>query len=176
MFASAKIQQKQAIALREALAPFLDSDEGFHEVVRYLLTIVSRCTIPEPGTTSPFIMLHPKQFIAVANWLAANSKRPAKALHTWIVLLGHFKKHTGEITLTRDQIAEKVNVHPNTIGTVMREMVRYGAIFSKREKIPGLRGPGKVVYYMNKHVAETGSRATKEELDKIPKPGADEES
>ena len=53
----------------------------------------------------------------------------------------------------------------------MNELVKFGAIFAEREKIAGMRGPGFVRYYMNKHVAEVGSRATQEELALIPKPG-----
>ena len=36
----------------------------------------------------------------------------------------------------------------------------------------GMRGTGLVRYYMNRHVAEVGSRATEGELALIPKPGA----
>jgi len=54
----------------------------------------------------------------------------------------------------------------------MNELVKFGAIFSERERVEGLRGPGLVRYYMNRHVAEVGSRATQDELALIPKPGA----
>jgi len=54
----------------------------------------------------------------------------------------------------------------------MNELVTFGAIFSQREKVAGMRGPGLVRYFMNRHVAEVGSRATQEELALIPRPGA----
>jgi predicted ArsR family transcriptional regulator len=73
--------------------------------------------------------------------------------------------------LTREEIAEQVGVPVNHISQIMNELVAFGAIFSEREKIAGMRGPGLVRYYMNKHVAEVGSRATQNELDLIPKPG-----
>jgi len=74
--------------------------------------------------------------------------------------------------LTREEIAENVGIRVSDVSEIMRELVSFGAIFSEREKIAGMRGPGLVRYYMNRHVAEVGSRVTQAELDLIPKPGA----
>jgi predicted transcriptional regulator len=100
-----------------------------------------------------------------------NSKRPMKAVDVWTLLFDHLFPHTGQIMLTREEIAEKVGISTNHVSEIMRELVSFGAIFSEREKVAGMRGPGLVRYYMNRHVAEVGNRATQEELNLIPKPG-----
>ena len=116
-------------------------------------------------------MIRPAQNRAVTLWLMKNSKRPMKAVDVWTLLFDHLFPHTGQIMLTREEIAEKVGIRVNEVTAIMNELVKFGAIFSEREKVAGMRGPGLVRYYMNRHVAEVGSRATQEELSKIPKPG-----
>lgn len=116
-------------------------------------------------------MIRPDQNRAVTRWLMENSQRPMKAIDVWMLLFEHLFPHTGQIMLTRSEIAETVGIKPDHVSEIMNELVNYGAIFSEREKIAGMRGPGLIRYYMNRHVAEVGSRATQSELTKIPKPG-----
>jgi len=80
--------------------------------------------------------------------------------------------HTGQIMLTREEIADQVGIAVQEVSKIMRELVTFGAISTEREKVVGMRGPGLVRYFMNRHVAEVGSRATQAELSLIPKPGA----
>ena len=117
-------------------------------------------------------MIRPAQNRAVTLWLMENSKRPMKAVSVWTLLFDHLMPHTGQVMLTREEIAEQVGIAVQEVSKIMNELVTFGAIFSEREKIAGMRGPGLVRYYMNKHVAEVGSRATQDELALIPKPGA----
>jgi len=117
-------------------------------------------------------MIRPAQNRAVTLWLMENSKRPMKAVSVWTLLFDHLMPHTGQVMLTREEIAEQVGIRVSDVSQIMNELVTFGAIFSEREKVAGMRGPGLVRYYMNKHVAEVGSRATHDELALIPKPGA----
>lgn len=117
-------------------------------------------------------MIRPAQNRAVTLWLMKNSKRPMKAVDVWTLLFDHLFPHTGQIMLTREEIAEAVGIRVSDVSEIMRELVNFGAIFTEREKVAGMRGPGLVRYFMNKHVAEVGSRATQDELALIPRPGA----
>lgn len=117
-------------------------------------------------------MIRPAQNRAVTLWIMDNSKRPMKAISVWTLLFDHLMPHTGQVMLTREEIAEQVGIRVSDVSQIMTELVTFGAIFSEREKVAGMRGPGLVRYYMNKHVAEVGSRATQDELALIPKPGA----
>lgn len=167
-----RLQEDQADLLKQALLPFAETDPVMRETVGRLYVQINRLTTPDPGTTEPFVMIRPAQNRAVTLWLMENSKRPMKAVSVWTLLFDHLMPHTGQIMLTRDEIAETVAIPVNHVSQIMNELVSFGAIFSEREKVAGLRGPGMVRYYMNRHVAEVGSRATQEELALIPKPGA----
>lgn len=59
----------------------------------------------------------------------------------------------------------------NEVSAIIGELARCKAVFIEHRPIEGVRGPGQVLYFINKHVAEYGSRATEEELSRIPKPG-----
>jgi CRP-like cAMP-binding protein len=167
-----RLQEDQADLLKQALLPFAEGDGAMRDAVGRLYVQINRLTTPEPGTTEPFVMIRPAQNAAVVDWLEANSKRPMKAMRVWALLFDHLMPHTGQIMLTREEIAEKVGIEADDVSKIMRELASFGAIFTSREKVAGLRGPGFVRYFMNKHVAEVGSRATQAELDLIPKPGA----
>ena len=165
-----RFDEDQAKALKQALLPFLDDQRYPQDHVQGLLHDIDRKTRPDtPGET--FIMLKPAQNAAVIQWLGANSRRPAKAMMVWGTLFEHLYPHTGQIMLTREQIAETVGIRPNEVSAIMGELAKCHAVFTERHRIEGVRGPGQAVYFMNKHVAEYGSRATEEELRLIPKPG-----
>ena len=165
-----RFKEDQAKALKTVLLPFLDDQNYPQDHVQGLLYEIDRKTRPNaPAET--FIMLKPAQNAAVIQWLGANSRRPAKAMMVWGTLFEHLYPHTGQIMLTREEIAEKVGIRPNEVSAIMGELAKCHAIFTERRRVEGVRGPGQVVYFMNKHVAEYGSRASEEELRRIPKPG-----
>lgn len=167
-----RLQEDQADLLKQALLPFADNGGPMGDAVGRLYIQIKNLTAPEPGTTEPFVMIRPAQNRAVTLWLMENSKRPMKAVSVWTLLFDHLMPHTGQVMLTREEIAEQVGIAVQEVSKIMNELVTFGAIFSEREKVSGMRGPGLVRYYMNKHVAEVGSRATQDELALIPKPGA----
>ena len=165
-----RFKEDQARTLKAVLLPFLDDPNYEQEPIHQLLHEIDRKTRPDtPAET--FVMIKPAQNAAVVDWLEANSTRPMKAMRLWALTFDHLYPHTGQIMLTRDQIAEKIGIRPNEVSQIMGELVKFRAIFTERRRLEGIRGPGKVVYFMNKHVAEVGSRATEEELNRIPKPG-----
>ena len=165
-----RFKEDQAKALKTVLLPFLDDQNYPQDHVQGLLYEIDRKTRPNaPAET--FIMLKPAQNAAVIQWLGTNSRRPAKAMMVWGTLFEHLYPHTGQIMLTREEIAEKVGIRPTEVSAIMGELAKCHAIFTERRRVEGVRGPGQVVYFMNKHVAEYGSRASEEELRRIPKPG-----
>jgi len=167
-----RLQEDQADLLKQALLPFAETSPAMREAVGRLYVQIKNLTTPDPGTTEPFVMIRPAQNAAVVDWLEANSKRPMKAMRVWALLFDHLMPHTGQIMLTREEISEAIGIRADDVSQIMNELVKFGAIFSERERVEGLRGPGLVRYYMNRHVAEVGSRATQEELARIPKPGS----
>jgi predicted transcriptional regulator len=100
-----------------------------------------------------FIMLSPKQNAAIVKWLKENSARSNEAVVLWAECFTAVRADTGEIMLTRLELAERVGMTEQDVSRVMSELVSIGAISRKRERVPGLRGPGLVRYFMNPTVA-----------------------
>src|SRR3954451_24682819 len=100
-----------------------------------------------------FVMLSPTQNRAVVRWLLEHSSRPQKAIDLWSLLFEHLRFDTGEIMLTREEIAEQIGEAPGDVSRIMGELEQIGAISRRREKVAGMRGPGVVRYFMNPNVA-----------------------
>lgn len=116
-------------------------------------------------------MLSPAQNLAVVSYLLEQSKRPLVAVKLWALCFEHLYPNTGQIMLTRDEFADTLRVKADDVSEIMGELVKFGAIFTKRVRVAGMRGPGMVQYSMNPHVAEYGNRRSAEELAQIPLPG-----
>ena len=139
-----QIRQEQAARLRAALLPFEDE---MPDQVRDLIGYVDRKTAARNGWT--FVMISPEQHDAVVEWLEANSRRPMKAMRLWALLFTALRTDTGEILLTRDEIAERLRITPEDVSSIMSELEGIDAIIRRRERVVGMRGPGRARYFMN---------------------------
>src|SRR3954454_21381654 len=115
-----------------------------------IMAAIDRRTASEAGWT--FVMIGPEQKALVARWLRANSRYPTLALALWAELFTSLDRETGAIMLTRGELAERMGATSAEISLIMGELVRFGAIITRRERIEGVRGPGRVVYFMNPNV------------------------
>lgn len=68
------------------------------------------------------------EFPGVETWLRERSRRPAAALDLWRKLLASADRDTGEIPLTRDELATAVGVAPRTVSEIMTELEGITAI------------------------------------------------
>lgn len=103
-----------------------------------------------------FIMITPEQNGLVVDWLALHSKRRIEALRLWAWLFENVHYETGQIMLTRQELAEKVQISLNNVSRIMTELESIKAIIKEKE------GRG-VTYYMNPHV---GTHLNQEERKK----------
>lgn len=139
-----QLRADQAAQLRDALRPF----EGeMPSAVRELRAHIDRQTAARNGWT--FVMISAEQNDAVVNYLAEHSARPLIALKLWSLCFKHLDRDTGEIVLTRDHIAELLGVTADHVSGIMGELVKAEAIITRRERVNGTRGPGRVRYFMN---------------------------
>src|SRR3954469_9407145 len=115
-----------------------------------IVSAIDRETASEAGWT--FVMLSPEQNAAVMRWLRQHSERPVVALALWGELFTALRRDTGEVMLTRDELAERVGTRPDHVSRIMHELANIGAIIVHREKVAGMRGPGRAVYLMNPNV------------------------
>ena len=144
----ARIQAATAAELRRMLLDF----PGLPERERSgLVAALDRLT-PSEGRW-PFVMISPEQNAAVVRWLRHHSRFPTLALALWGELFTALRHDTGEVMLSRDELAERVGTRPNEVSNLMHELASIGAIIVHREKVAGMRGPGRAVYLMNPNVA-----------------------
>ncbi len=115
-------------------------------------------------------MIRPAHQAAVVTWLETNSICPLEAMRLWAMLLEHLYPRTGQIMLTCDQIAEKIGIRPTEVSEIMSGLVGCRAVFTERRDLEGIQGPDRVVYFMNKHIAQVGSQPAEEELRLVPLP------
>src|SRR5690348_17237236 len=96
-----------------------------------IVAAIDRETASEAGWT--FVMLSPSQNRAVLSWLLEHSSRPRKAVELWALLFEHLRRDTGEIALTRDELAVEIGVAAEDISRLMSELERIGAISRRHD-------------------------------------------
>ena len=106
-----------------------------------------------------FTMLSRDQTIAIWDAIRAlpSNDRPNQVRHAFDLVLVHLRQDTGEVMLTRDQLAERIGCAPRHVSTVMGTLERMGVIRRERHKVEGMQGRGMAVYFINPHVAWNGS-------------------
>lgn len=106
-----------------------------------------------------FTMLSRDQTAAVWDAIRAlpGEDRPNHVRHAFDLVLLNLRQDTGEVMLTRDELAERIGCAPAHVSTIMGTLERLGVIRRERHRIEGLRGRGMAVYFVNANVAWNGS-------------------
>lgn len=91
-------------------------------------------------------MTEPELNNYVVNYMLDNSRRPHVALRFWSLCFCHMRTDTGEIMLTRQEIADKLGILPRNVSTVISEFEKIGAIIRERKN-------GRAYYFVNAWVA-----------------------
>lgn len=128
--------EKLEAMLREVLSPA----EAAHLASLYV------AKTPKPQKSEPFVMITASQNAEVVRWLGEHSKRPQAATMLWATLFTALHPESGEILLTRTQIAGRVGIEPMHVSRIMTELASIRAV--RREK----RGR-EVRYFMSPHIA-----------------------
>src|SRR4051812_22672067 len=130
-----------------------------------IVAAIDRQTVSEAGWT--FVLLSPEQNAAVMRWLRQHSPQPTMALALWGELFTPLPRGTGEIMLTRDELAERVGPTPDEVSRIMGELARVGAVIVHRERVAGMRGPGRAVYLMNPNGATNLTGAARDKAQAV---------
>ena len=142
-----RIHAEMAAELRQLISDHV----GLPERARgEIIAAIDRETASEAGWT--FVMLGPEQNAAVVRWLRQHSRYPALAPAVWAELFTALRHDTGEIMLTRGELAERVGTDADTVSRIMGELAKVGAVITRRERVAGMRGPGRAMYLMNPRV------------------------
>jgi len=156
-----RLKKEKAQELAQYLLQFPGLEDVPERALGRILASLDQVTVSEEGWS--FVMLSPAQNAAVVRWIHEKSSRPQQAALLWAECFTVLRSDTGEIMLTRLELAERIGASEQNVSTIMSELVKIGAISTKREKVAGLRGPGMVRYFMNPRVATnlTGSAREK---------------
>jgi len=159
--------QEEAAQAAEQLS--LLSEELLNHLPGEARIAISRAThalqkAARPDTTEGlwpggFTMLSRMQTATIWNAIRAlpSDDRPHQVRHAFDLVLLNLRQDTGEVLLTRDQLAEEIGCLPRNVSTIMGTLEKMGVIRRERRKIEGVRGPGVAVYFINPHVAWNGS-------------------
>lgn len=143
-----KLRAEKAEELRQMILAF---DGLPKRAAGELLAAIDRSTAADNGWT--FVMMSPADNARVVSWLVANSGRPLVAVRLWALCFEHLRRDTGEIVMTREELAEAVGASADHVSAIMGELEGLGAISRQRVKVAGMRGPGLVRYFMNPTIA-----------------------
>ncbi len=83
--------------------------------------------------------------------------RPNQVRHAFDLVLLYLRQDTGEVMLTRDEIAREIGCAPRSVSTIMGTLEKLHVLSRDRRPEVGHRGRGRVVYVVNAHVAWNGS-------------------
>lgn len=177
-----RFRTKSDLAARDTCALLADRIRELPETLMpayarsQLLNALQRVTQPDADQSiweGGFAMLGRLQTAAV--WdairkLPANA-RPNQVRHAFDLVVLNLRQDTGEVMLTRDQLAEQMGTASRNVSTIMGTLEAMGVVRRERRRIDGVQGPGMAVYFINPHVGWNGSlEVRKEEAAATPAP------
>ena len=89
--------------------------------------------------------------------LLPSQARPNQVRHAFDLVLLYLRQDTGEVMLTREQLAAEIGCEPRTVSTIMGTLQKLHVLERERRPEPGARGRGRVVYVVNAHVGWNGN-------------------
>jgi DNA-binding GntR family transcriptional regulator len=124
-----RLPQKRTL---EQLRLLLTSHEELDpEAAARIVSAIDRQSAAFHGWT--FVMIGPEQHAAVVRWLRQHSDRPLVAIGLWAELFTALDTRTGEILLTRDELAERIDSSTINVSRVMSQLESVGAIIKLRQ-------------------------------------------
>lgn len=128
----------------------------------------------EPIWPGGYAMLSRVQAVAVwdAIHTLPNIARRNQVHRAFDLICVFVERETCEVLLTRAELAERLGTAPFNVTRIMATLKELGVISrTERRRIPGVKGPGEVVYFINPHVAWNGNlEVRKREAQKIAPP------
>lgn len=136
-------KQQDLLELQLVLERFPELNEK--DISSLVWKIKRENKLNNPNTWT-FIMISPEQNFAVVKWLNKNSKRRNEAVLLWALLFDNVHRETGQIMLTRQEIANKLKIQSANVTRIMTELESINAILKKKDG-------RNIIYYMNPNVA-----------------------
>jgi len=147
------VKQEQIEQLQSMLELFPELNEKKASALLWDIKRKNQLNDPNKWT---FIMIEPEQNFAVIDWIMKESKRKKEAVRLWALLFQNVHRETGQIMLSRQEMAKQLEIAHNYVSNIMSELESINAIIKQKE------GRG-VTYYMNPNV---GTHLSQEDRDK----------
>jgi len=155
-----RAKRQLAEAIDAQLALFTDEEVPPHEreAVRNLLHRIAHPNSEENIWPGGYCMISRQQTEAVWDAIRKLSpeQRPNQVRHAFDLVLLYLRQDTGEVMLTRHEMAKKMEASPDNVSRVMSTLEEMDVVTRKRRVVKGVRGPGQVVYFINPYVAWNG--------------------
>ena len=129
--------------LRQLVLDFAEDGGVSEAAIGPIVSAIDNQTASSKGWA--FVMIGPNENRAVVNWLTTSSRRPISAVRVWAECFTGLRMDTGEIVISRDELAERVGIAVCNVSAIMSELESIGAISRVRS------GRG-VRYFMNPNV------------------------
>ena len=96
-----------------------------------------------------FVMVSAEANSDIVSNLATHSARPLVAVRAWALFLAHLDRNTGEVLLSRTELAKLLGVRPSHVSEVTTELERLGAVSRRKVPMAGVRGSGEVRIFVS---------------------------
>jgi hypothetical protein len=101
------------------------------ELQQRLLHLVDRERSARSGWR--FVMIDPRRYADVLQYLVRNSRRPQAATLLWAELFAHLPDDGNEVLLNQRELADAIGVKPKVVSEVVAELVELGAVYRRRQ-------------------------------------------
>jgi len=164
---SAQIKHLQTKSQEETLKRFKQLElilaqypEINEEKKSSILWELKRKTKLQEKNTWTFIMISAEQNELVVEWLAQHSSRALHAIRLWNKLFKVVNRTTGQIMMSRQDMADDMKILPRNVSTIMSELESIGAILKKKDG-------RNIIYYMNPLVGTHLPQEIRDEAQKV---------
>ena len=138
-----RLKEQQRDQLRQLVLDFAEDDGVSDETISPIMSAIDNQTASSKGWA--FVMIGPNENRAVVKWLSENSERPMAAMRLWAECFTGLRMDTGEIVISRSELAARVGIPRQHVSSIMTELESINAISRQRA------GRG-VRYFMNPNV------------------------
>ena len=138
-----RLKERQRDQLRQLVLDFAEDGDVSEAAIGPIVSAIDNQTASSKGWA--FVMIGPNENRAVVKWLSENSQRPMAAMRLWAECFTGLRMDTGEIVISRAELAERVGIAARHVSEIMTELTSINAIYRVRE------GRG-VRYFMNPNV------------------------
>ncbi|PAK71852.1 hypothetical protein B8W95_12775, partial [Staphylococcus pasteuri] len=155
-------EREEAAQVAEQLS--LLSDEFLKHLPGEARIAISRATYALQKAARPdteeglwpggFTMLSRMQTAAIWDAIRElpSDDRPNQVRHAFDLVLLNLRQDTGEVLLTREQLAERIGCALSNMSKIMGTLEKMGVIRRERRRVEGMQGRGMAVYFINPHV------------------------